>query len=69
MEMKILQKNYIRNYQLKLKNGRGHILQFPITVRNELPEKSIRSFKTWVSENENNPPEIDTSFRCTQSSV
>ena len=51
------------------KNGRGHILQFPITVRNELPEKSIRSFKTWVSENENNPPEIDTSFRCTQSSV
>lgn len=41
-------------------SGRG----FPVSSNNNLPLKSISKFEEWVEANENNPPEIDTSIRC-----
>ena len=38
--------------------------EFPVTVRTELPEKSVATFKKWVAKVEACPPVIDTSHRC-----
>ncbi|MEM2160562.1 MAG: hypothetical protein QXN55_06385 [Candidatus Nitrosotenuis sp.] len=55
---------YQRLSELNKENSRGHKLEFPITVRNDLPEKSVNKFEDWLRKIENNPPTIDTSFRC-----
>lgn len=39
-------------------------LKFPITVRNSLPEKTVKVFENWVRQKEDNPPEINTACRC-----
>ena len=45
-------------------NGKGQQLQFPVTVRNSLPERAVKMFNNWVQQVENNPPETNTTFRC-----
>ena len=39
-------------------------LKFPVTVRNSLPERTVRVFDRWVRRVEDNPPEIDAATRC-----
>lgn len=39
---------------------------YPVTVRTELPEKSVRRFDEWVARVEDDPPTVDTSHRCTK---
>lgn len=46
------------------KNSRGYPLQFPVTVRTEIPEKSRNIFCEWIKQNKKNPPELDVSYRC-----
>lgn len=45
-------------------NTKGKPLQFPIIVRTELPEKSVNSFVSWVQKVKDNPPQVDTNYRC-----
>lgn len=44
----------------------GHILEWPITVRTDLPPKSVSKFHDWIMRVNDNPPPVDTSFRCSQ---
>ena len=39
--------------------------EYPVTVRTELPEKSVAKFDEWVARVEDDPPAVDTSYRCT----
>lgn len=39
-------------------------LKFPVTVRNSLPEKTVKVFDDWVRRMEDSPPEINTAVRC-----
>jgi len=50
--------------ELNKADGKGHPLEFPITVRNSLPEKPVRMFNRWIRHVEDNPPSTDTTFRC-----
>lgn len=50
--------------QLYTRLSSGSRLKFPITVRNSLPEKTVKVFDNWVLQKEDNPPEINTTFRC-----
>jgi len=50
--------------ELNKTNSRGYPLQFPVTVRNDLPPNTVNIFNEWVRRVEDNPPETDTSFRC-----
>lgn len=45
-------------------NSRDYPLHFPITVRNDLPQKSVNKFNDWLKQVEKNPPKTDISFRC-----
>lgn len=40
--------------------------EYPVTVRTELPEKSVAKFDEWVARVEDHPPDADTSHRCTK---
>lgn len=45
-------------------NTKGHPLQFPITVRTELPEKSVKKFEEWLNKIKTQLPSIDNLYRC-----
>jgi hypothetical protein len=55
---------YQKLSELNKVNSKGRQLEFPVKVRNDLPEKSVKKFNDWVNQVERNPPKIDTSFRC-----
>lgn len=46
------------------KDGRGRSLEFPITVRNDLPPKSVRMFERWAQKAEKCPPTPEGGVRC-----
>ena len=50
--------------QLFTRLSAGSRRQFPVTVRNSLPERAVRIFNGWVRLSEDNPPEINTAYRC-----
>lgn len=60
------QELYQKLSELNKVNSRDHKLEFPVTVRNDLPPNSVNKFNEWVRQVENDPPEVDTSFRCGQ---
>lgn len=59
-------KRLYARFSLKGNNGRNTVKKrgFPVTVRTELPERPVETFKKWVGKIENNPPPTDTSHRC-----
>lgn len=46
------------------KDGRGHRLEFPVTVRNDLPPKPVKMFERWVEKVESCPPVPESGARC-----
>ena len=50
--------------QLFTRLSAGPHRQFPVSVRNSLPERTVRIFNEWVRLSEDNPPEINTAYRC-----
>jgi len=45
-------------------NTKGYPLQFPVNVRTRIPDKSIKKFSDWVEKNKDNPPTVNTAYRC-----
>ncbi|MCY4490013.1 MAG: hypothetical protein OXC46_00945 [Thaumarchaeota archaeon] len=43
---------------------KGHRPEFPVTVRNTLPEKPVALFERWIKRVEVTPPCVDTTVRC-----
>ena len=48
------------------KDGSGHRLEFPVSVRNDLPPKSVRAFERWIETVERNHPMPEMGIRCTR---
>jgi len=62
--------DFVRNIYQKLSklnktDSKGHLLQFPIIVRTELPPKSVKIFQEWISIVKDSPPAVNTTFKCT----
>lgn len=55
---------YEKLSELNKTSAGGVPLHFPITVRGDLPVKSIRPFVDWVNKNKNTQPVLNTSYRC-----
>ena len=55
---------YDKLSSLEKKNTKGKSLQFPITVRTEIPEKTSNIFKSWIERVKHEPPQIDRAYRC-----
>jgi hypothetical protein len=45
-------------------DSRRHPLQFPLTVRTDIPEKSVKAFVKWVERTIPNPPQWNPEARC-----
>jgi hypothetical protein len=48
-------------------DARGHELQFPVTVRTELPPISVQKFQDWVARAIVTPPVVNTNVKCASS--
>ncbi len=48
----------------KRKGPNGRALEWPVSVRTELPSKSVAKFSDWVLRTKDNPRNVDTSKRC-----
>jgi hypothetical protein len=64
------QEDVVKEYYDKLSaldrtSTAGRPLQWPISIRSDLPEKSVQKFQDWVTKVANNPPLVDTTERCT----
>jgi hypothetical protein len=53
---------------LNKKNSRNRSLQFPVSVRGDIPDKSKVKFKEWIDKCLIKLPVVDTSYRCRKSS-
>ena len=62
--------DFSKRFSIRGKSGNDGMsrnrFNFPVTVRTELPEKSVAIFEQWVAKVEDDPPNVDTSHRCTQ---
>jgi hypothetical protein len=48
-------------------DARGHELQFPVTVRTELPSISVQKFQAWAARAIVTRPVVNTSVKCASS--
>ena len=42
----------------------GHVLEFPVSVRTDLPPKSVNKFEAWADNAERSMPRVNASNKC-----